>query len=274
MVVETAGPVLPDRSRAAAPPEPAVPAGPEPIQVALPDEEEAVEPPLPGGPYRLDPESEVGRGDLPPDPSALGTATADPEVWVPLRSSWQPSAQTWKPLADSWEQARTTTEADPRPPAPEHEPGVWGELAGVSSPAPVPPPQAEAPPRPAWVEQPAVPPVPPPPAHPPYSASGEPGEAVVGVWSGHEDRRRADGVPPTPPAPARAPARQTGPGDPAWALPLVWFNRAFDACLAPAGPLGRWLQGRPGRAALGAVGLLCLAGALALAVADGIGWTW
>jgi len=59
-----------------------------------------------------------------------------------------------------------------------------------------------------------------------------------------------------------------------WLLPLVWCDRGFDALTAPLGRPGRWLSGRAGRAVLGAVGLLCLAAALARAVADGIGWTW
>jgi hypothetical protein len=53
----------------------------------------------------------------------------------------------------------------------------------------------------------------------------------------------------------------------------VWFNAAFDLGLAPLGPLGRWLQGPAGRTALGAVGIGCLLAAVALAAADGIGWT-
>jgi hypothetical protein len=40
------------------------------------------------------------------------------------------------------------------------------------------------------------------------------------------------------------------------------------------GPAGRWLKGKGGRSFLGFVGLLCLAGAAALAVVDGIGLTW
>jgi hypothetical protein len=56
-------------------------------------------------------------------------------------------------------------------------------------------------------------------------------------------------------------------------LPVVWFNQAFDLLLLPFGPLGRWFQGRSGRALLGVVGLLCLVAAAALAAADGIDWT-
>jgi hypothetical protein len=73
-----------------------------------------------------------------------------------------------------------------------------------------------------------------------------------------------------PPAPAPEPPAETPS---AWLLPAVWFNRGFDACLAPLGPVGRWLQGPAGRGFLGTVGLVALAGACALAVADGIGWT-
>jgi hypothetical protein len=82
--------------------------------------------------------------------------------------------------------------------------------------------------------------------------------------------------PEPPPAPAPTPPPQTAPAPrrSAVLLPLVWFNAGFDLCLAPWGPLGDWFKGRPGRGLLGAVGLLCLAGAVALAVADGIGWTW
>jgi hypothetical protein len=50
----------------------------------------------------------------------------------------------------------------------------------------------------------------------------------------------------------------------------VWFNRAFDATLAPLGPAGRWLRRPAGRTILGAAGLLCLAAAAALALGEGI----
>jgi hypothetical protein len=56
-------------------------------------------------------------------------------------------------------------------------------------------------------------------------------------------------------------------------MPLVWFNVAFDGCLTLGGPLGDWLKGKGGRGFLGVMGLLCLAGAAALAVADQFGWT-
>jgi hypothetical protein len=55
---------------------------------------------------------------------------------------------------------------------------------------------------------------------------------------------------------------------------LVWFNRAFDGCLVPLGPVGRWLRRPAGRNLLGAGGVLGLLAAAAVAVADCIGWTW
>jgi hypothetical protein len=58
------------------------------------------------------------------------------------------------------------------------------------------------------------------------------------------------------------------------AWPLVAFNAVFDVFLAPWGPPGRWLRGAAGRRFLGALGLLCLAAALALGLADWLGWTW
>jgi hypothetical protein len=81
---------------------------------------------------------------------------------------------------------------------------------------------------------------------------------------------RGEGAALIVPAPA-------GPGQgvkwAAWgAVPLVAFNSAFDVFLQPWGHPGRWLRGRVGRNVLGAVGVLCLAAALALIVADGIGW--
>lgn len=71
---------------------------------------------------------------------------------------------------------------------------------------------------------------------------------------------------PTPPAPAPE-------GTPWHLLPLAGFNAAFDVCLEPWGPIGRWLRGPTGRALLGIFGLLFLTAALALAAADWIGWT-
>jgi hypothetical protein len=61
---------------------------------------------------------------------------------------------------------------------------------------------------------------------------------------------------------------------PAWLQPLVAFNAAFDWGVSWLGPLGRWLRTPGGRAALGWIGLVLLAAALALAALDGMGWTW
>ncbi|MHB1422369.1 MAG: hypothetical protein ACYC3I_04065 [Gemmataceae bacterium] len=59
-----------------------------------------------------------------------------------------------------------------------------------------------------------------------------------------------------------------------WTLqPLLWFNRGFDACMAPLGAPGRWLRG-PGRQALGFIGLACLTAAVIIAATAGLGWSW
>jgi hypothetical protein len=81
------------------------------------------------------------------------------------------------------------------------------------------------------------------------------------------------GQPVIPPPSAAAPHADPGPSTPVLLWPALWFNMAFDLCLLPLGPVGRWLQGRAGRAFLGAVGVIALLAAAALAAADGCGWT-
>jgi hypothetical protein len=56
--------------------------------------------------------------------------------------------------------------------------------------------------------------------------------------------------------------------------PLLWINRVFDRTVGRLGRPGRWLRGAAGRTLLGWIGLLCLAGALALGVLDLLGWSW
>lgn len=179
----------------------------------------------------------------PPDPpgfvwmqpdaeSPPAAGPAEAEEWVPLRSSWQPSEQTWQPLADSWQQART-------PRAPESEP--------PPEPVPETPEPSVAPenvfrftpetPEPASAEAPAAP---------------EPAPVLP-----QPDRGLLEDLPASV-------SRRGGP--------LVWFDRLFMACLGPFGAPGRWLNHSAGRALLGGVGLLCLAAAVAVMVADGVGW--
>jgi hypothetical protein len=173
------------------------------------------------------------------------TPVADPPSaegggWVPLRSTWQPSAQTWQPLAESWQQANAAVPAPAAMPIPI-----------------VRPPVDPAPPR--EVVLPAATPTP------------VPVEFVI--------RRTAPAAaPPVPASPTPAEPRLTLSAEdasvPSLLLPLVWFNQGFDAFLSPLGAPGRWLSGRRGRQALGVVGLLCLAAAVAIAVSAGMGWTW
>jgi len=59
-----------------------------------------------------------------------------------------------------------------------------------------------------------------------------------------------------------------------WLRALVWVNLAFDAFTYLFGPLGGWLRGPTGRTMIGWIGVLLLAGAMAWAWFDWIGWTW
>jgi hypothetical protein len=56
--------------------------------------------------------------------------------------------------------------------------------------------------------------------------------------------------------------------------PLVFIDRVFEECVAPLGYLGRWLMSATGKSALGGIGLLLLAGALAWAMVDWLLWNW
>jgi hypothetical protein len=199
--------------------------------------------PVPGGRHDLEADDPVDpTEDLARLQSELSTP---PEEWVPFRSSWQPSEQTWKPLAESWQQARntperpTTSDAAKEPAEPRMPPN-----------SPAPPPEA----RPRLRDLPRVTM----PAAPRASDAAETPSAESSTF-------------PTNTKPV-LPADK--PHVPLPALPLVWFNVVFDAFVTPLGPAGRWLKGEGGRSFLGFVGLACLAGAAALAVADGIGWTW
>jgi hypothetical protein len=79
-----------------------------------------------------------------------------------------------------------------------------------------------------------------------------------------------------PSVPAMPPRTVTwrGPWHERTLAPLIWFNRAFDACLAPLGRPGRWLRGPTGRLVLGFVGLACVGAAVVRALTGGIlPWT-
>ena len=195
--------------------------------------------PVPGGRHEL-------VEDTPYDPigEAARARLAAPEEgeWVPLQSSWQPSAQTWKPLAETWEHSRGGV--PPRPTLPE-------------------PPMMPTTPRPSrempdWRDN-VIPPAPP----------------------GYEEMQRAALSAPKPTSPVAPPVVPVAPPvlpapaarTPLVLAPVVWFNKGFDLMLLPFGPLGRWFRGQSGRTALGTVGLLCLAGAIVLAVVEGFGWT-
>jgi hypothetical protein len=210
--------------------------------------------PVPGGRHDLE-------ADDPVDPSEeLARLKSDldgpPEDWVPFQSSWQPSEQTWKPLAETWEQARTAPPDPPPDPSAPHEAPRPARSANPSGGRPA----REGPAGPVVVTQ-AAPPEPPPVAQPIY----RPPVAPPGFSS---PAAQAPTTAPVPAEPAPPPARSS------LLLPLVAFNVVFDLFLTPCGPPGRWLKGKSGRNFLGALGVLCLLGAAALAVADGLGWIW
>ncbi len=193
------------------------------------------------------------------DPETLARATDD---WIPLRSTWQPSAQTWKPLAKTWEQSRGAI-SNPEPePVISPAPRVY---TPPSSPTPTPipePPRAYVPPSDPPSIPPMAQPVIPPLARPPVA------QPVYFPPPPH-----SMGQPVIPPPSAAMPDDSSQNHMP-WILrPAVWFNQAFDLCLYPLGPIGRWFRGPSGRAVLGNLGILALIAAAVLAVVDGFGWT-
>lgn len=117
--------------------------------------------------------------------------------------------------------------------------------------------------------------------NPPEPANSPPDPAPAAVHAG----ARGPQVAMQPIADAQAPTPKVSPAPvghaphptpiPSGVLhPLVWFNAAFDLCLVPLGPPGRWLQGPSGRGTLGVIGVGCLVAAAALVAAEGFGWTW
>lgn len=204
----------------------------------------------------------------------------EPEEWVPLRSSWQPSAQTWKPLAQNW--AHSQSSPDEAPPEPPPLPNTNSATPSVTPayldmphshheqrqerPAPVMPEMrsgggpsivTRTAPEDDFVN-------PNQPAHDPYAQMPDPPMFGPLPVTPEPGQHSAQPDPPLPPLPYRAPLLLK---------PVVWFNALFDLLLWPTGPLGWWLKQPSGRGVLGVLGILCLLGAIALAVADGIGWT-
>jgi hypothetical protein len=169
----------------------------------------------------------------PPQTAAERQTGGRPEDWVPLTSSWRPSSRTWKPLTEAWQQAQGIDKETGRQGDKETRRQGEEEISGENGPV------------------------------------SEPGS--VGELENHS-------VPLVSLSPLLPVSLSLCPATPPewtpWRLwPLVGFNAAFDLCLRPWGPIGRWLRGPTGRALLGILGLLCLTAAAALAAADWIGWT-
>jgi len=110
MVVETASPrPIPPASGFES--RPSLPA-PRLVPVTAPAKPPVEEAPVPPAPVAAA-EPDASPAEMP----AADAASAEAEVWVPLRSTWQPSAQTWQPLADSWQHANGAAPAPAAMPA-------------------------------------------------------------------------------------------------------------------------------------------------------------
>lgn len=245
------------RAAQPAPPPPPQPALPRPVRPTPPPKRayppsymvvETATPPyleqMPANlePRRIEPQQEPaieaptpgGRHDLVED------APEDPiGDLARLRARMESQEGDWVPLRSSWQPSAQTWKplAD-----------TWQQTARTPEPMPTLPPEPSLPPNPpaVTVRQ--------------ETASVFP--PVIPV------------APPEPPAATvPAPPQYVPPRRPLILMPVVLFNQTFDLFLWPLGPVGTWLKGRSGRGFLGTVGFLCLLGAAALAVADGLGWT-
>jgi hypothetical protein len=171
-------------------------------------------------------------------PAPPGPAVSYRVIQPAAEAPAAPAADATKPDEEQWVPLRSTWQPSPH---------TWGPLAQ------------------SWQQAQAArgaPPAPPPAEPPPAPEAAPP--PIIRPVSGFVQRQPE---PSGPEALAAPPVAR-------WLRPLFWYNRGFDALTAPLGAPGRWLRGRRGRAVLGAVGLLCLAAAVARAVAEGIGWTW
>ncbi len=173
----------------------------------------------------------------PPPGPAVSYRVIQPAAEAPAApEAKKPDEEQWVPLRSTWQPS----------------PHTWGPLAQSWQ-------QAQA----ARGAPPMPPPADPPPQAPPPKPEAASPPPIIRPVSGFVQRQ-----------PEPAPETLGAPPVSRWLWPLVWCNRGFDALTAPLGGPGRWLRGRRGRAVLGAVGLLCLAAAVARLVGDGIGWTW
>jgi hypothetical protein len=180
--------------------------------------------------------------EAPPAPAGQTNAS---EEWVPFSSNWRPSSQTWAPLRESWQKARAPeAPATPQPgPVPETNPAVGPPGAPPTKSVPREPGVGATSTRlvlPATLQE---------------SVVTEPEEAPE------------DALPLLTPSVDRPPLAW-------WAWPFAGINTAFDLAVTPLGPPGRWLRGKRGKDFLGTVGILALAVAAGLVVADWYGWTW
>jgi hypothetical protein len=206
------------------------------------------------------------------DPTSTVDSEKKGEDWVPLRSSWTPSPHTWPPLAESWHQAQQT---GPERPIMRRDEAVTAELASPHRGQQALPPDASAPPAGIPAAQTRQ-------LEPSPRARGEEQRPETIIYPrpvfpvAQPSPSAPNGiVEPKVSVPVDSSAPQEATAKTPWLLrPLVWLTCAFNLLIAVAGPPGRWLTGSAGRTLLGAVGIVCLVGAIGLLVADWLGWTW
>jgi len=180
--------------------------------------------------------------------------------WVPFRTNWKPSPHTWPPLAESWAQAQQASDLGRLR---RDDPAVE---AAPKAPEPAPAPPVPAPASPAPSETLVYP-------RPLFGSTPLPEPVFRPEVSANKSQ---PDVPPVQERPSRVSGAEAGATEEvSWALrPLAWINSGFETVASCAGSPGRWLAGPGGKTLLGVLGLLCLAGAVGLVVADWLGWTW
>jgi hypothetical protein len=176
----------------------------------------------------------------PAQPPATASSRAEQRAEPGAKEDWVPFSSNWRPSSQTWAPLRETWQ---KARAPEASPSAAPRpsAAGSSSPAGSP------------------------------ESAGKSLSLPTTLAKVEQAAAADDHNPPV--ATAAAPAPDLPPL-PLWVKPLAWLNGGFDWLVQPLGPAGRWLRARNGKDMLGLVGILALAMAAGLMVADWYGWTW